>query len=81
MIEEVDLLEKIKKSDAKDDKMIKVAEEMKQAGVKMLRDKKWQEKDGLMLRDRKVYVPRDRKLRAEVIQLHHDMPVGRYGEQ
>jgi len=81
MIEEVDLLEKIKKLDAKDDKVIKVAEEMKQAGVKMLRDKKWQEKDGLMLRDRKVYVPRDGKLRAEVIQLHHDMPVGRYGEQ
>jgi len=29
-----------------------------------------------MLRDRKVYVPRNKKLRAEVIQLHHDMPVG-----
>jgi len=29
-----------------------------------------------MLRDRKVYVPRDKKLRAEVIRLHHDMPVG-----
>ena len=41
MIEEVDLLEKIKKLDAKDDKVIKVAEEMKQAGVKMLRDKEW----------------------------------------
>jgi len=25
-----------------------------------------------MLRDRKVYVPKDEKLRAEVIQLHHD---------
>jgi len=28
-----------------------------------------------MLRDKKVYVPRDKKLRVEVIQLHHDMPV------
>jgi len=28
-----------------------------------------------MLRDKKVYVPRDNKLRAEVIQLHHDTPV------
>jgi len=32
-----------------------------------------------MLRDRKVYVPRDKKLRAEVIQLHYDMPVGGHG--
>jgi len=41
MIEEVDLLEKIKKLDAKDNKVVKVVEEMKQAGVKMLRDKEW----------------------------------------
>jgi len=34
-----------------------------------------------MLRDSKVYVPRDEKLRAEVIQLHHDTLVGEYGEQ
>ena len=39
VIEEVDLLEKIKKSDAKDNKVIKVVEEIKQAGIKMLRDK------------------------------------------
>jgi len=29
-----------------------------------------------MLRDGKVYVPRDKKLRTEVIWLHHNMPVG-----
>ena len=34
-----------------------------------------------MLRDRKVYVPRDKKLRAEVIQLHHDTLVGEHGGQ
>jgi len=34
-----------------------------------------------MLRDRKVYVPKDEKLRAEVIQLHHDMLVGGHREQ
>jgi len=38
----------------------------------MLRDEEWQEEDGLMLRNGKVYVPRDKKLRAEVIQLYHD---------
>ena len=38
VIEEVDLLEEIKKSDAKDNEMIKAVEEMKWVGVKMLRD-------------------------------------------
>jgi len=39
VIEGVDLLEKIRKSKAKDNKVVKAVEEMKQAGVKMLRDK------------------------------------------
>jgi len=38
IVERVDLLEKIKKSKVKDDKVVKAVEEMKQAGVKMLRD-------------------------------------------
>jgi len=29
-----------------------------------------------MLKDRKVYVPKDKELRAEVIQLHYDILVG-----
>ena len=38
VIEEVDLLEKIRKLKVKDDKVIKAVEEIKQAGIKMLRD-------------------------------------------
>ena len=34
-----------------------------------------------MLKDEKVYVPKDEKLRTEVIRLHHDMPVGEHGGQ
>jgi len=34
----VDLLKEVRKSKIKDDEVIKVVEEMKQAGVKMLRD-------------------------------------------
>ena len=75
VIKEIDLLEKIRKSEAKDDEVIKAVEEMKQTGVKMLRDEEWQEENGLILRDRKVYIPRDERLRAEVIQLYHDIPV------
>ena len=39
IMEGVDILEKIRKSKAKDNEVIKAVEEMKKAGVKMLRDK------------------------------------------
>jgi len=59
----------------KDDKVVKVVEEMKRAGVKILRDEEWREVDGIMYKERKVYVPKDEKLRAEIIRLHYDMPI------
>jgi len=76
VIEGVDVLDRIRKSETRDDEVIKAVEEMKWAGVKVLRDKEWRESDGLMLKEGKVYVPKDKKLRAEVIRLHHDTPVG-----
>jgi len=48
-------MEKIRKSEAKDDKVIKAVEEMKKARVKMLRDEEWREENGLMLRDRYMF--------------------------
>jgi len=39
VIEEVDLLEEIRKLDTKDNEVIKAIEEIKQTGVKILRDK------------------------------------------
>ena len=81
IIEGVDLLDKVRKYKAKDDEVVKAVEKIKQVGVKMLRDEEWHQEDGLMLKERKVYVPRDEKLRAEVIRLHHDMPVGGHGGQ
>jgi len=38
IVEGVNILEKIRKSEAKDNKVIKAVEEIKKAGVKMLRD-------------------------------------------
>ena len=32
-----------------------------------------------MYKEEKVYVPKDDKLRAEVIRLHHDMPIEEHG--
>jgi len=47
----------------------------------MLRDKEWREENRLILRDGKVYIPKNKKLRIEVIWLHHDMPVGEHRGQ
>ena len=38
IVDGVDLLEEVRKSRVKNDKVVKAVEEMKQAGVKMLRD-------------------------------------------
>ena len=39
IVDGVDLLEEVRKSKVKDDEVVKAVEEMKRAGVKMLRDK------------------------------------------
>jgi len=39
IVDRVDLLEEVRKSKVKNDKMVKAVEEMKWAGVKMLRNK------------------------------------------
>jgi len=34
-----------------------------------------------MYKEEKVYVPKDETHRAEIIRLHHDMPIGGHGGQ
>ena len=80
-MEEVDLLEKIRQSRVRDNKVVKAVEEMKQAGVKVLRDEEWRDIDGIMYKEEKVYVPKDEVLRAEIIRLHHNTPIGGHGGQ
>ena len=46
---EEEIIEKIKKSEAKDDKVVKLVEEMKNAGLNMLRNDEWQIEDELVL--------------------------------
>jgi len=76
---EKDIIEKIKKSEARDNELIKAMEEMKKAGVKVLRNEEWQIEDDLVLKEVKVYVPRDEKLRLEIIWLHHNTLIAEYG--
>ena len=60
-------MRKLKKSEAKDNEVIKAVEEMKKAGVKVLRNEEWQIEDDLVLKEGKIYVLRDDKLRLEII--------------
>jgi len=76
IVDGVDLLEKVKRSKVKDNEVVKAVGEMKRAGVKMLRDEEWREVDSIMYKEGKVYVPKDEKLWAEIIRLHHDTPIG-----
>ena len=78
---EEEIVKKIKEVRDKDEEVIKVVEEMKKAGVKTLRDEKWQIEEGLVLKEGKVYVPKNEKLRIEIIRLHHDTPIAGYGGQ
>ena len=76
---EVDLLEKIKKAKSKDENVIKIVEEMKKAEVRELQGNEWKIKEDLVLKEGKVYMPKDEELRAEVIWLHHDVPAAGHG--
>ena len=81
IVEGVNLLEKVRQSKVKDNKVIKVIKEMKRVGVKMLRDKEWREIDGVIYKEKKVYVPKDNILRVEIIRLHHNMLAGEHKGQ
>ena len=72
---EVDILEKIKKARSKDKKVVRVVEEIKKTGVKVIIRDEWQIERELVLKEGKVYVPKDKKLRVEIIQLHYDISV------
>jgi len=81
IVDRVDLLEEVRKFKVKNDKVVKVVEKMKRVGVKILRDEEWREVDGIMYKEGKVYVLKDEKLRAEIIRLYHNMPIGGHGGQ
>jgi len=78
---EKEIVKRIKEVRDKDKEVIKVVEEMKKAGVKTLRDEEWQIEEVLVLKEGKVYVPKDKKLRVEIIRLHHDTLIAGYRGQ
>ena len=73
--EEEKLLSKIRSSKDHEDAVVKAVEELKRSGTKTIRSDEWALEQGLVLYRGKVYVPKDTKLRTEIIKLHHDSPV------
>jgi len=49
--------------------------------VKKLRGEEWKIEGDLVIKEGKIYVLKDRELRAEIIWLHHDVLVARHGGQ
>ena len=64
---EVEILEKIKKARSRDEDVVRVVEEMKKAKVKELQESEWQIEGDLVLKEGKVYMPKDEELRVEII--------------
>ena len=76
---EVEILEKIKKARDKDKEIVRIVEEMKKAGVKVIQGEEWKIEEELVLKEGKVYVPKDEKLRTEIIWLHYDVLMAGHG--
>jgi len=66
MVEEEDLKERIKRAQEGDKRVVKAVEELKRAGIKILKDKEWEIEDGIVIKEEKIYVPEE-ELRGEII--------------
>jgi len=78
LIEEENLRERIRKAQERDGKVVEAIKGLKGAGLKTLKDEEWGIEDGLALKEERIYVP-EGDLRREIIQLHHNTPVGGHG--
>jgi len=78
LVEEGDLKERIIRAQEGNEKVVKAVEELKKAGIKMLKDKEWEIEDGIVMKERRIYGP-EGELRGEIIRLHHNTPIGGHG--
>ena len=76
---EVEILKKIKKARGKDEEVVRIVKEIKKAGVKVIQGEEWKIEGELVLKEGKIYVPKDEELRTEIIRLHHDVPMAGHG--
>ena len=78
IVEEGNLKDRIRKAQEENEKVVIAVEELKKAGIKILRNEEWAIEDGIVMKEGRIYVP-EGELRGEVIRLHHDTPVGGHG--
>ena len=64
---EVDIVEKIKKARSKDEEIVRIVEEMKNARVKEIRGEEWKIEGDLVIKEGKIYILKDGELRVEII--------------
>jgi len=80
LMEEENLREIIRKAQEGDKKIVKAVEKLKRTGIKALKDEEWEIEDGIVLKEGRIYVL-EGDLRREIIQLHHNTPVGGHGRR
>jgi len=66
IIEKGNLKERIRRAQEGDEKVVKAVKELKRAGIKILKDEKWEIEDRLVMKEGRIYVP-ERELRREII--------------
>ena len=54
---------------------MKAVEELKKAGIKALKNEEWEVENRIILKEGRIYIP-EGDLRREIIQLHHNTPIG-----
>ena len=54
---------------------------MKKVGVRMLRGDEWKIEEKSVLKEKKVYMPKNKKLKLEIIQLHYNILVAGYKDR
>ena len=78
---EVEIIEKIKKTRGKDKEIVRIVEEMKKVEVKLIQEEEQKIEGELVLREEKVYVSKNKELRAEIIWLHHNVLMAGHREK
>jgi len=78
LMEKENLRERIRKAQEGNKKIVKAVEELKRAGIKVLKNEEWEIENGIVLKKGRIYVP-EGDLRREIIQLHYDTLVGGHG--
>ena len=66
IMEEENLKERIRRAQEEDEKVVKAVEELKRAGIKMLKDEEWEIEDRLVMKKRRIYML-EGELRREII--------------